>query len=153
MELGKSLSHRSIPSQEMIEPVEGSDIAPSERDVMKLTFLVPMIFCAADTMLHALAQFVSFPSVSNSISHHEDCRQTAIWLKKCLTQFGAESQLVRASRSECCYTNLRSIVIRRGRQEPCCTWYLPRDRKLLEETPDTILRVSSQLLRSRVRLG
>ncbi|KAG8907880.1 hypothetical protein FRB99_001739 [Tulasnella sp. 403] len=47
-----------------------------------------------DTMLYALAQFISIPSISNSPSHKEDCRQAAIWLKKCLIQFGAESQLL-----------------------------------------------------------
>ncbi|KAG8878994.1 hypothetical protein FRB97_002042 [Tulasnella sp. 331] len=47
-----------------------------------------------DTMIHALSQFTSFPSVSTQSLHAEDCRQAAIWLKKCLTQFGAESQLI-----------------------------------------------------------
>jgi len=47
-----------------------------------------------DTVVRALSQFVSFPSISNHHSHKEDCRQAAIWLKKCLTQFGAESQLL-----------------------------------------------------------
>ncbi|THH11663.1 hypothetical protein EW145_g494 [Phellinidium pouzarii] len=47
-----------------------------------------------DTMLHALAKFVSIPSVSSEPIHREDCRQAAIWLKKCLTQLGAEASLV-----------------------------------------------------------
>ncbi|KLO17294.1 Zn-dependent exopeptidase [Schizopora paradoxa] len=50
-----------------------------------------------DTMLHALTKFVSFPSVSNSSRHREDCRQAAIWLKKCLVQLGAEASLVSTS--------------------------------------------------------
>lgn len=48
-----------------------------------------------DTMLHALSKFVSIPSVSSEPHHREDCRQAAIWLKKCLTQLGAEATLVR----------------------------------------------------------
>ncbi|KAG8911162.1 hypothetical protein FRC00_006970, partial [Tulasnella sp. 408] len=70
-----SLSHTSIPSQE-------TNLA-GETDEVE----------ASDTLVNALSQFVSFSSVSGSLSHHEDCRQAAIWLKKCLIQFGAESQL------------------------------------------------------------
>ena len=52
-----------------------------------------------DTMLYALSRFVSIPSVSNSPQHREDCRQGAIWLKKCLNQLGAsQSTLVGSSR-------------------------------------------------------
>ena len=48
-----------------------------------------------DTMLYALSKFISIPSVSNSPQHREDCRQGAIWLKKCLNQLGAaQSTLV-----------------------------------------------------------
>ncbi|KAG8994336.1 hypothetical protein FRB93_001592 [Tulasnella sp. JGI-2019a] len=47
-----------------------------------------------DTVIHPLSQFISFPSVSNHPGHAEDCRQAAIWLKKCFTQLGAESQLL-----------------------------------------------------------
>ena len=48
-----------------------------------------------DTMLYALSRFISIPSVSNSPQHREDCRQAAIWLKKCLNQLGAsQSTLV-----------------------------------------------------------
>ncbi|KAF9778662.1 Zn-dependent exopeptidase [Thelephora terrestris] len=42
-----------------------------------------------DTMLYALSRFISIPSVSNSPQHREDCRQAAIWLKKCFNQLGA----------------------------------------------------------------
>lgn len=52
------------------------------------------IMTLSDTMLHALCKFVSIPSVSNSPQNREDCRQAAIWLKKCLIQLGAEGTLV-----------------------------------------------------------
>jgi len=48
-----------------------------------------------DTMVYALSLFISIPSVSSDPLHREDCRQAAIWLKKCLQQLGAESTLVR----------------------------------------------------------
>ncbi|KDQ62261.1 hypothetical protein JAAARDRAFT_30154 [Jaapia argillacea MUCL 33604] len=47
-----------------------------------------------DVMVYALSKFVSIPSVSNNPEHREDCRQAAIWLKKCLNQLGAESTLL-----------------------------------------------------------
>ncbi|EIN12463.1 Zn-dependent exopeptidase [Punctularia strigosozonata HHB-11173 SS5] len=47
-----------------------------------------------DTMVYALTKFISIASVSGKPSHKEDCRQAAIWLKKCLSQLGAESMLV-----------------------------------------------------------
>jgi hypothetical protein len=47
-----------------------------------------------DTMAYALSKFVTIPSVSSNSSNREDCRQAAIWLKKCLTQLGAQSTLV-----------------------------------------------------------
>ncbi|KIO31561.1 hypothetical protein M407DRAFT_19497 [Tulasnella calospora MUT 4182] len=71
-----TLSHNSVPSQET-NPAGETDEAE-----------------ASDTLVNALSQFISFSSVSGSLSHHEDCRQAAIWLKKCLIQFGAESQLL-----------------------------------------------------------
>lgn len=48
----------------------------------------------SDTLIYALSKFVSIPSVSCSPSNKEDCRQAAIWLKKCLAQLGAKSCLV-----------------------------------------------------------
>jgi acetylornithine deacetylase/succinyl-diaminopimelate desuccinylase-like protein len=48
-----------------------------------------------DTMIYALTKFISIPSVSGKPDYKEDCRQAAIWLKKCLSQLGAESQVVR----------------------------------------------------------
>ncbi|KAJ8457580.1 hypothetical protein ONZ51_g11443 [Trametes cubensis] len=47
-----------------------------------------------DILVYALAKFVAIPSVSNSLAHKEDCRQAAIWLRKCFTQLGAEASLV-----------------------------------------------------------
>ncbi|KAF5327950.1 hypothetical protein D9758_016773 [Tetrapyrgos nigripes] len=47
-----------------------------------------------DSLTYALSKFVSIPSVSSSPSLREDCRQAAIWLKKCLQQLGAYSQLL-----------------------------------------------------------
>ena len=49
---------------------------------------------ASDTMVYALSKFVSIPSVSSSSLHKEDCRQAAIWLRKCLQQLGANASLV-----------------------------------------------------------
>ncbi|PCH40332.1 glutathione degradosome [Wolfiporia cocos MD-104 SS10] len=48
----------------------------------------------SETMVYALSKFVSIPSVSNSPAHREDCRQAAIWLRKCFTQLGAESSML-----------------------------------------------------------
>ncbi|KAF9651570.1 glutathione degradosome [Thelephora ganbajun] len=47
-----------------------------------------------DTMLYALSKFISIPSVSDSSQHREDCRQGAIWLKKCLNQLGASQSIL-----------------------------------------------------------
>ncbi|KAI5989043.1 glutathione degradosome [Pisolithus albus] len=47
-----------------------------------------------DTLTYALSTFVSIPSISSDPLHREDCRQAAIWLKKCLHQLGAESTLL-----------------------------------------------------------
>ncbi|KAI0726272.1 Zn-dependent exopeptidase [Fomitopsis betulina] len=47
-----------------------------------------------ETMVYALSKFVSIPSVSNAPAHREDCRQAAIWLRKCFTQLGAEACLL-----------------------------------------------------------
>ncbi|PPR07112.1 hypothetical protein CVT24_010948 [Panaeolus cyanescens] len=47
-----------------------------------------------DTMLYALTNFVSIPSVSSEFAHKEDCRQAAVWLKKCLGQLGAHTSLL-----------------------------------------------------------
>lgn len=47
-----------------------------------------------DTMAFALSKFVSIPSISGNPAHREDCRQTAIWLRKCLGQLGAHTSLL-----------------------------------------------------------
>ncbi|KAF5315326.1 hypothetical protein D9619_006998 [Psilocybe cf. subviscida] len=47
-----------------------------------------------DTMVYALTKFVSIPSVSSNTVHREDCRQSAIWLRKCLGQLGAHTSLL-----------------------------------------------------------
>jgi len=47
-----------------------------------------------DTLLRALEQFVALPSVSGCEGRREHCRQAAIWLKKCLSQLGAEASLL-----------------------------------------------------------
>ena len=48
----------------------------------------------SDTMAFALSKFVSVPSISGNPAHREDCRQAAIWLRKCLGQLGARTSLV-----------------------------------------------------------
>lgn len=45
-------------------------------------------------MEYALSKFVSIPSISGDIAKREDCRQAAIWLRKCFTQLGAEATMV-----------------------------------------------------------
>ena len=54
------------------------------------------LFVYTDMMIYALSKFVSIPSVSSSNTHREDCRQAAIWLRKCLHQLGADASLVSA---------------------------------------------------------
>lgn len=49
---------------------------------------------SSDMMIYTLSKFISIPSVSDSIPHKEDCRQAAIWLRKCLAQLGAHSYLL-----------------------------------------------------------
>lgn len=49
---------------------------------------------ATDVLTYALSKFVAIPSVSSEPSHKEDCRQTAIWLRKCLSQLGARTSLL-----------------------------------------------------------
>ncbi|KIP03740.1 hypothetical protein PHLGIDRAFT_77079 [Phlebiopsis gigantea 11061_1 CR5-6] len=49
---------------------------------------------SSDTMVYALSKFVSIPSISSNSQNKEDCRQAAIWLRKCLGQLGAQSFLL-----------------------------------------------------------
>jgi hypothetical protein len=46
----------------------------------------------SNALIYALSKFVAIPSVSSA---REDCRQAAVWLKKCFSQLGADSWLVR----------------------------------------------------------
>ncbi|KAJ7725375.1 hypothetical protein B0H16DRAFT_1594756 [Mycena metata] len=68
--------------------VQGSDTDDSRID------LPPLDSHTSDTLTYALSKFISIPSVSSNPDHKEDCRQAAIWLKKCLIQLGAESSLL-----------------------------------------------------------
>jgi len=47
-----------------------------------------------DTMSYALTKFVSIRSISSTPLHREDCRQAAVWLKKCLSQLGAQTFII-----------------------------------------------------------
>jgi hypothetical protein len=79
--------------------------------ILHLLRIVQAIHHVTDTLLHALSKFVSIPSISNASHssgktattepyvHQEDCRQSAVWLRKCLTQLGAEATLVRSHTS------------------------------------------------------
>ncbi|KAI0927550.1 hypothetical protein AcV5_008062 [Taiwanofungus camphoratus] len=67
--------------------------SPSTRQ-FRVDSVAEMCKSANDTMIYALSKFVSIPSVSNSLVHREDCRQAAIWLRKCLTQLGAHASLL-----------------------------------------------------------
>ncbi|PPQ77469.1 hypothetical protein CVT25_011339 [Psilocybe cyanescens] len=48
----------------------------------------------SDTMVYALSKFTTIPSISSIPAHREDCRQAAIWLRKCLGQLGAKTSLL-----------------------------------------------------------
>jgi hypothetical protein len=48
----------------------------------------------ADILINALSAFISFPSVSGRFGEKESCRQAAIWLRKFLTELGADANLV-----------------------------------------------------------
>ncbi|KAF6757538.1 hypothetical protein DFP72DRAFT_1111850 [Ephemerocybe angulata] len=71
------------------------DILPSSRTVSQELQSSPCFGpTAADVLTHALSKFVAIPSVSSEPSRKEDCRQTAIWLRKCLGQLGAHTSLL-----------------------------------------------------------
>ncbi|KAJ7645615.1 hypothetical protein DFH06DRAFT_1211918 [Mycena polygramma] len=74
---------------ELTAPPE-AESAPNDSRIV----LPPLDNHASDTLTYALSKFVSIPSVSCSPAHREDCRQAAIWLKKCLSQLGAKSSLL-----------------------------------------------------------
>ncbi|KAI0088477.1 Zn-dependent exopeptidase [Irpex rosettiformis] len=67
-----------------------------EREFKKLD-LNGEIDLSKDTMVYALSKFVSIPSISSAVHHKEDCRQAAVWLRKCLIQLGAQAQLLPTS--------------------------------------------------------
>ncbi|KAG1749335.1 hypothetical protein EDB19DRAFT_1682039 [Suillus lakei] len=73
-------------------------VLPAEDNISQLREVSTLISDSdatqGDTMTYALSKFVSIPSVSSDPSHREDCRQAAIWLKKCLNQLGAQSALL-----------------------------------------------------------
>ncbi|KAJ7465280.1 hypothetical protein FB451DRAFT_1263169 [Mycena latifolia] len=56
--------------------------------------VLPCVDSHSDTLTYALSKFVSIPSVSSNPSCREDCRQAAIWLKKCFSQLGASACLL-----------------------------------------------------------
>ncbi|KAJ2935286.1 hypothetical protein H1R20_g1809, partial [Candolleomyces eurysporus] len=71
------------------------DCVPSTRTISQELQYSPCIGpTATDVLTYALTKFVSIPSVSSVPSHKEDCRQTAIWLRKCLGQLGARTSLL-----------------------------------------------------------
>ncbi|KAJ7688222.1 hypothetical protein B0H14DRAFT_3053338 [Mycena olivaceomarginata] len=74
---------------ELTSPLEADSLADNSRIV-----LPSLNSHTSDTLTYALSKFISIPSVSSSPSHREDCRQAAIWLKKCLSQLGAKSCLL-----------------------------------------------------------
>ena len=94
-----------------------------------------------DTLTYALSKFVSIPSVSCDPAHKEDCRQAAIWLKKCLVQLGAHSTLV----SRHLFFSLIELTIfiatnRRGEQ-PHSTGYFRRLTQRTAKNKSTVLWV------------
>ncbi|KAI0785192.1 Zn-dependent exopeptidase [Abortiporus biennis] len=64
------------------------------------------------TLVYALSKFISIPSVSGCVSRKEDCRQAAIWLRKCLNQLGANSCMLSTGDS----TNPLVLATFRGSQ-------------------------------------
>ncbi|KAK2459641.1 hypothetical protein APHAL10511_008286 [Amanita phalloides] len=68
--------------------------APSERMVSNERYDGSTSRSMLDTMTFALSKFVSIRSVSSNPVHREDCRQAAVWLKKCLSQLGARTSLI-----------------------------------------------------------
>lgn len=98
-------------------------------------------------MEYALSKFISFPSVSSDPVHREDCRQAAIWLKKCLVQLGAQSMLVAAyllrTRSLC--AELRTAT-NRPWVESSGARHFSRHGDQTHEAADSLLRVSAHSL-------
>ncbi|KAF7975347.1 hypothetical protein HWV62_9799 [Athelia sp. TMB] len=85
-----------------------------------------------DIMIYALSKFVSIPSISSDPAHREDCRQAAIWLKKCLSQLGAEATLLTNSEG------LNPLVLGTFLGIPSKTSSQPRSRLLFYGHYDVI---------------
>ncbi|CAE6432865.1 unnamed protein product [Rhizoctonia solani] len=62
----------------------------------------------SNALIYALSKFVAIPSVSSA---REDCKQAAVWLKKCFSQLGADSCLVSSNE----HTNPLVLATFRGR--------------------------------------
>ncbi|KAG8692935.1 hypothetical protein FRC08_009440 [Ceratobasidium sp. 394] len=73
----------------------------------------------SNALIYALSKFVAIPSVTSA---KEDCRQAAVWLKKCLSQLGAESGLVTSSEG----ANPLVLATFRGRSSTTTTPRRPR---------------------------
>ncbi|KAL0960852.1 hypothetical protein HGRIS_005868 [Hohenbuehelia grisea] len=69
-------------------------VLPKERGAQDPTLLDVRSKSVNETMTYALSKFIAIPSVSSVPSHREDCRQAAIWLRKCLGQLGAQASLL-----------------------------------------------------------
>ncbi|CEL62689.1 putative di-and tripeptidase DUG2 OS=Saccharomyces cerevisiae (strain ATCC 204508 / S288c) GN=DUG2 PE=1 SV=1 [Rhizoctonia solani AG-1 IB] len=63
----------------------------------------------SNALIFALSKFVAIPSVSSA---REDCKQAAVWLKKCFSQLGADSYLVSSTE------NVNSLVVATFRGRP-----------------------------------
>ncbi|EUC63300.1 beta-ala-his dipeptidase [Rhizoctonia solani AG-3 Rhs1AP] len=63
----------------------------------------------SNALIYALSKFVAIPSVSSA---REDCKQAAVWLKKCLSQLGADSCLVSSTE------NVNPLVLATFRGRP-----------------------------------
>ncbi|KAF8746635.1 Zn-dependent exopeptidase, partial [Rhizoctonia solani] len=84
-----------------------------EEDVLGLVYEEELQAEGADdpsnALIYALSKFVAIPSVSSA---REDCRQAAVWLKKCFSQLGADSYLVSSAE------NVNSLVVATFRGRP-----------------------------------
>ncbi|QRW20092.1 Gly-Xaa carboxypeptidase [Rhizoctonia solani] len=84
-----------------------------EEDVLGLVYEEELQAEGADdpsnALIYALSKFVAIPSVSSA---REDCKQAAVWLKKCFSQLGADSYLVSSAE------NVNSLVVATFRGRP-----------------------------------
>ncbi|KAK7689745.1 hypothetical protein QCA50_006384 [Cerrena zonata] len=72
------------------------EVEPPQKTQSELTEITPEAQPDAhhDTLVYALSNFISIPSVSGGVKTQEHCRQAAIWLRKCLSQLGADASLL-----------------------------------------------------------